>query len=115
MSDVDDLIKKVVAFRDARDWKQFHPPKELAIALSIETGELLEHFRWKTREEVAEYIKSHKEGISDEYADILYLLLLFANEIEIDPIQALDNKLKKIGTKYPISKAKGKHTKYTEL
>ena len=115
MSDVDDLIKKVTAFRDARDWRQFHPPKELAVALSIEVAELLEHFRWKTKEEVAEYIKDHKEAIKDEYGDILYLALLFADELDINPVEAVEDKLKKIDKKYPVEKAKGKHAKYTEL
>ena len=115
MANVNDLIKKVTKFRDKRDWKQFHSPKDLAISLSIEAAELLEHFRWKNKKEVESYIKGHKKEIEDEYADVLYALLLIANDLNIDPAKALDNKLEKNNKKYPVKKAKGRHEKYTEL
>ncbi len=115
MRNIDQLIKKVAEFRDKRDWKQFHSPKDLAISLSIEAAELLEHFRWKDKKQVDSYIKSHKKEIEDEYADVLYALLLIANDLNIDPADALNNKLEKINKKYPVNKAKGRHEKYTEL
>ena len=115
MTSMDDLIKKVATFRDKRDWQQFHSPKDLAISLSIEAAELLEHFRWKNNKEVDTYIKSHKKDIEDEYADVLYAILLIAKTLDINPEEALNNKLKKIDKKYPVDKAKGRHEKYTEL
>ncbi len=115
MSDLKELKKKVVEFRDARDWKQFHNPKDMAISLSLEAGEFLEHFQWKNENEVAEHLNKHKTDVEDELADVLYWVLLIANDLNIDLNKAFLKKLEKSGAKYPIEKAKGKHTKYTEL
>lgn len=115
MSELDNLIKKIVKFNKERDWKQFHNPKDLAISLSLEASEVLEHFQWKNREEVVEYIKSHKEHIGEELADVFYWVLLMSHDLKIDIIKASEKKLKKNIEKYPVKKAKGKHTKYTEL
>jgi len=112
--DLEVLQKKVVAFRDARDWKQFHSPKDVAISLVLEAGELLEHFQWKNAEETATHVKNKKEEVSDEVADVLYWILLIANDLEIDLPSALDKKLKKNSAKYPVNKAKGRHNKYTD-
>jgi len=71
MSDLSDLQKKIIAFRDARDWKQFHNPKDLSISLVLEATELLEHFQWKSHEEMTEHVKTHKIEVSDELADVL--------------------------------------------
>jgi NTP pyrophosphatase (non-canonical NTP hydrolase) len=109
------LQKKVIAFRDARDWKQFHNPKDLALSLVLEAGEVMEHFQWKTSEEITAYIKSHKNDIADELADVLYWVLLIANDLKIDLPSAAETKLRKNAKKYPIKKAKGRHTKYSKL
>ncbi len=115
MSELDNLIKKIVKFNKERAWKQFHNPKDLAISLSLEASEVLEHFQWKNKEEVEEYIKSHKEHIGEELADVFYWVLLMSHDLKIDIIKASEKKLKKNIEKYPVKKAKGKHTKYTEL
>ncbi len=113
--DLEEPIKKILAFRNARNWKQFHNPKDLAISLSLEASEVLEHFQWKSKEEVEEYIKTHKEHIGEELADVFYWILLMSHDLKIDIIDALDKKIKKNAEKYPVKKAKGKHTKYNQL
>lgn len=115
MSELKELTNKILEFRDARDWKQFHTPKDLAIGLSLEAGEVAEHFLWKNEAELREHIKNHKEEIGDELADVLYFLLLMANDFEIDLFQAAQRKIEKTAKKYPVEKAKGNHTKYTDL
>lgn len=115
MSDLNDLQKQIVGYRDERDWKQFHNPKDLAISLSLEAAEVLEHFQWKSPEEMTAYVKSHKDQISDELADVLYWVLLMANDLDIDIIKASHAKLQKNRIKYPVEKSKGNHKKYTEL
>ncbi|MFA6386165.1 MAG: nucleotide pyrophosphohydrolase [Candidatus Paceibacterota bacterium] len=109
------LTEKIIKFRDARDWKQFHNPKDCAISLSLEAGEVLEHFQWKNKEEIEEYVKTHKEHISKELADVLYWVLLMSHDLKIDIEKAFEIKMKENAKKYPISKAKGKHTKYNQL
>ncbi|OGH07201.1 MAG: nucleotide pyrophosphohydrolase [Candidatus Levybacteria bacterium RBG_13_35_9] len=109
------LIEEIIKFRDARDWKQFHNPKDVAISLSLEASELMEHFQWKNKEEIEEHIKKHKEEISDELADVLYWVLLMSGDMKIDIVKAFNRKMKKNAQKYPVSKSKGRHIKYTEL
>lgn len=115
MPSLEEIQKKIIAFREARDWKQFHTPKNLAIGLTLEAGEVAEHFLWKNEAEIAEYIKTHKEEIGDEMGDVLNYLLIMANDFGIDLLEATDKKIDKNAQKYPVEKSKGKHTKYTEL
>lgn len=115
MSEIKELTKKVIKFRDARDWKQFHKPKDLAISLSLEAAEVLEHFQWKSEKEAVEYVASHKDEIADELADVFNYLLLAAHEFEIDIADALSRKMDKSEKKYPVEKARGNAKKYTEL
>lgn len=115
MNDLDELRKRVVDFRDARDWKQFHNPKDMAISLSLEASEFLEHFQWKNNAEIDAHLKKRKDEVEDELADVLYWVLLIANDLDVDLSKAFLKKLEKSGAKYPVEKAKGKHTKYTEL
>lgn len=115
MSDIKTLTEKIKKFRDARDWKQFHNPKDLALSLTLEATEVLEHFQWKNPKEIEEYIKSNKEDIGEELADVLYWVLLISNDLKIDIRKALEKKIKRNEKKYPVSKAKGKHTKYNKL
>lgn len=115
MSNLKDLTKRVVSFRNKRNWKQFHNPKDLAISLSLEASELLEHFQWKNSEEMTEYVKKNKKEISKELADVLYWVLLIQNDLKIDLIKAFDIKMTENESKYPVSKAKGKATKYNKL
>lgn len=115
MSNIKDLSNKIIDFRDKRDWKQFHNPKDCAISLSLEASEVLEHFQWKSKEEIENYIKTNKEDISEELADVLYWILLLSHDLEIDLVKAFDEKMQKNEAKYPVDKAKGKHTKYNQL
>lgn len=115
MSDIRKLTEKITKFRDKRDWKQFHNPKDVAISLVLEASEVLEHFQWKSKEEIEKYIKSNKEEIGEELADVLYWVLLMCNDLNINIKEVLEKKIKKNEKKYPIEKAKGKHTKYNKL
>lgn len=109
------MIQRIVAFRDARDWKQFHNPKDLSLSLVLEATEVMEHFQWKNKEEIEKYIIEAKEDIGEELADVLYWVLLMSHDLKIDVLSALDKKMKKNEAKYPVEKAKGKHTKYNKL
>jgi len=115
MDNIKYVLEKIKKFRDERDWMQFHDPKNMAISITIEAAELLEHFQWKTKEEVQAYIKENREEISDEIADIAMYLFELADNLGVDLIQAMDKKLKKNEMKYPIEKAKSKHIKYNRL
>jgi NTP pyrophosphatase (non-canonical NTP hydrolase) len=109
------LTKKILKFRDARNWKQFHNPKDMAISLSLEASEVLEHFQWKNKEEIDEYIKTNKEHIGRELADVLYWTLLMSHDLNINLEKSFETKMKENAKKYPIKKAKGKHLKYNQL
>ena len=115
MAEMGDLIRMVQEFRDKRNWKQFHNPKDLAISLTLEATEVLEHFQWKSKEEMETYVKSHKAEIGEELADVLYWVFLMGSDLDIDLSQAFIEKLKKNDAKYPVDKASGNHKKYTEL
>ncbi len=110
-----ELIKKVIKFRDERNWKQFHNSKDVAISMVLEAGEVLEHFQWKTEAEIKIYLETHKEHIGDEIADVLKYLVILSYDLDIDVIQAVKRKMKKDAEKYPVSKSKDNHKKYNEL
>ena len=115
MPDLKTLTREVLAFRDERDWKQFHNQKDVAISLTLEAAELLEHFQWKTPAEIKEHIRTGKAEISDELADVFYYILVLCHDMDIDLAEALRAKLVKNAAKYPVSKSKGRITKYTKL
>lgn len=115
MSELKELIEKIKKFRDERDWMQFHDPKNMAISISLEASELLEHFQWKSRAEIEEYVKTHKDEISEEMADVFIYLIEMADNSGIDIIEATNKKLKKNAEKYPVKKAKGSAKKYSQL
>lgn len=113
---MEDVLKQILEFRDARDWKQFHTPKELAISISLEANELLECFQWKTPDEVEQFINSdEKVRLEEEVADVAIYLMLLCEAAEIDLKDAIVGKLRKNNEKYPVEKSKGKHTKYSSL
>ena len=115
MPDFSHFTSLIVNFRNQRDWKQFHKPKDLAISLMLEAAEVAEHFQWRNDEELQTYIRTHKEQIGEELADVLYWVLLMSHDLEIDLQKALEEKMASNHKKYPVEKAKGKHTKYTDL
>ena len=115
MKDTNELIRKIIIFRNERNWQQFHNPKDLALSLVLEATEVMEHFQWKNKEEIERYIKTNKTDIGEELADVLYWVLLMSHDLKIDALEALERKILKNEEKYPVEKAKGKHTKYNKL
>lgn len=115
MGDIEELTEKIKRFRDERNWSQFHNHKDMAISLVLEAGELLEHFQWKSPEEVASHGEHMKEEISEEIADIAIYLFELADNLGINLSEAVENKLKKNDERYPVKKARGRHTKYNKL
>ena len=112
---VDSLKKKVQEFCSARDWDQFHNPKELAIGISTEANELLQIFRFKSEEDMKKLMKSEKKiEVEEELADVLYFVLRFAQMNNIDLSTAIESKIEKNNQKYPLEKAKGCNKKYNE-
>lgn len=104
-----ELIDQILKFRDERDWKQFHNSKDLALALSIESSELLELFLWKENEDV------NKDRLKEELADVLMYAFLLADKHEFDIREIIERKIEINNKKYPIAKAKGTAKKYNEL
>jgi len=106
---MNELLEKLKEFRDQRDWGQFHNPKDLALALNIESSELLEAFLWKSPED------ADIEKVKEELADVFAYALLLANSYDLSVKQIVLDKIEKNHKKYPINKAKGSAKKYTEL
>jgi dCTP diphosphatase len=115
VSEIKNLSKKIRKFRNDRDWMQFHNHKDMAIALALEANEVLEHFLWKSKKEQEEHGKLHKQEIGEELADVAKYLFELADNLKIDLSKVILDKMKQDAKKYPISKSKGKHTKYTDL
>ncbi|PAB61352.1 nucleotide pyrophosphohydrolase [Anaeromicrobium sediminis] len=116
MNTIDKLTKHIVEFRDERDWRQFHNPKDLALSLSLEASELLEIFQWKDLKDMDLSTDSPDNlKIKEEVADIANYILLICNELDIDLEEAILEKIERNRTKYPVEKSKGSAKKYTEL
>lgn len=109
MSDIELITSKLVEFRDARDWSQFHNPKDLALAITVEAGELLELFLWK------EASDADPERVKEELADIFAFAFLMAHRYGFDARQIILDKIESNGRKYPVEKSKGNAKKYNEL
>jgi NTP pyrophosphatase (non-canonical NTP hydrolase) len=109
------MTEAILAFRDARDWKQFHNPKDAAISLTLEANELLEFMQWRNGEELKSHLAKHSEGVGDELADVLYWTLLLAHDQGIDLEAAFERKMAKNAAKYPVEQARGSSLKYHEL
>ena len=105
----DFITKQLIEFRNERDWEQFHNPKDLAIALNIESGELLESFLWKSHQD------ADKEKVKEELADVFAYAFLLAEKYQFNVEEIVLKKIKKNGEKYPVEKAKGTSKKYNEL
>ncbi len=112
MSDLKDLQSKVAKFRDDRNWRKFHTPKDLSMTIAIESAELMECFQWEAKEHL-DLVKSSEAG--EEMADVLINLLNLADVLDIDLIKETNKKITKIVKKYPVEKSKGSCKKYTEL
>lgn len=110
-----ELIQRIRAFNRERDWEQFHSPKNLAMCLAAEVGELLEQFQWLTAEQSHDLPPARRAAVEEEIGDVTLCLLNLADKLSIDLIDAATRKLEKNRTKYPVHKAKGRADKYTEL
>ena len=109
MTDTEEIIQRMVSFRDERDWKQFHNAKDLSLAISIEAAELNELFLWKKPEEV------DGDKVKEELADVFAFAFLMAEKYQFNVKEIIFDKMDKNAKKYPVNKAKGNATKYTEL
>lgn len=109
MTDTQEIINALIQFRNERDWEQFHNPKDLALAINVEAGELLELFLWKAPEEV------NKEKAKEELADVFAFAFLLAEKYKFDVKQIVLEKIKENGKKYPVEKSKGTAKKYNEI
>lgn len=115
MNEITGLLERIRVFANERDWSQFHSPKNISMALSVEAAELLEHFQWMTQEQSRNVTSDKKLQITDEIADVFLYLLRICDEMDIDLIAAANRKIDKNAENYPVEKAKGNATKYTEL
>ncbi len=109
MTDIQTIIQELIKFRNERDWEQFHNPKDLALAINVEAGELLELFLWKNADE------ANAEKIKEELADVLAYAFLLSAKYNLDIKEIVLEKIKKNAEKYPVDKAKGTAKKYNEL
>ena len=114
-TDMQALFKKILKFRDDRDWAQYHDPKNLSQAISIEAAELQEIFLWKTVTESRNVPAAKIDQIKEELADIFIFMAYLCAEFNIDLLAEVEKKLEKNARRYPIEKSKGRHTKYTEF
>ena len=105
-------VQDILKFRDERNWKQFHNPKDLAISISLEASELLEVFQWSGSDTSAD---SHMEKIREELADVINYCVLMADACGLDIDEIVEEKIKRNAEKYPVEKAYGISTKYTDL
>ena len=110
-----DLAQQLERFATDRDWQQFHSPKNLASALVVEAGELLEHFQWMTEEQSRALTLEKRVAVGAEMADVLLYLIQLATALGVDPIAAAEAKLKLNALKYPIDRARGTSKKYDKI
>ena len=109
------LTRQIVEFRDERDWKQFHSPRNLAASISIEAAELLELFQWSSDATLADDVEARRDDLERELADVVIYALLMAHETGVDVEAAIASKLAENDSKYPAEKSRGSRAKYTEL
>ena len=112
---LDSLTLALRRFAQERDWEQFHSPKNLAAALTVEAAELLEHFQWLTEEQSRSLTAGKRAAVSEEIADVLLYLLQIADKLGIDVVAAAQQKLARNALKYPAAQARGNSAKYDEL
>jgi len=111
---LDALTGQLLAFRDERDWKQFHNPKDQALSLVLEAAEVMEIFQWKNGPELDQHLADHREQLGDELSDVLAWVLLIAADQKIDLARAFASKLAKNHLKYPADKVRSSSRKYTQ-
>ena len=112
---IQDLVEALRSFAAERDWDQYHSPKNLAAALSVEAGEVLEHFQWMKEQESLSISGDTRDQIALELADVLLYLVRLADKLNIDLIKSANRKLEINAQKYPVERSRGSSKKYTEL
>lgn len=112
---IEDLTRRICDFRDARDWQQFHNPKDMAVAIAAEAGELLQHFVWKQPQQLPQLLRDKRAEITDEIADVAILLFELAHNLDIPLAEAMQAKLERNEARYPADKSRGNNRKYNEL
>ena len=110
-----DLIAAIKTFNRERDWEQYHSPKNLSMALSVEVAELLEVFQWLTEDQSRHLPPAKKQAVEEEIGDVTILLLALADELGVDILAAARKKLERNTQKYPVHKSRGRAEKYNEL
>jgi NTP pyrophosphatase (non-canonical NTP hydrolase) len=115
MNNLEEIIKKINQFAQERDWDQFHSPKNLTMALSVEVSELVEEFQWLTEEQSRNLASDKLDKVKDEIGDVLNYILRLCSKLNVDPLAAVSDKLEKNRKKYPVELSKGSAKKYTEL
>lgn len=111
---MESLMKKIRVFNSERDWEQYHSPKNLSMAFSVEVAEIAEHFQWLTEEQSRSLSDEKAAEIRDEIGDAMILLMNLSDKLGVDPIAAAEQKLEKNRQKYPVEKARGNAKKYKE-
>ena len=114
-NDLNTIIQKIIQFREERDWRKYHDPKNLSQAIGIEAAELQEIFLWKRTDESKDLSQKEMEHLREETADIFIYLMYLCHEFNFDILDAVEKKIKKNAVKYPVSKSKGTSRKYTEF
>ena len=112
---MEELIRQIREFARERDWEEFHSPKNLAMALSVEVAEIAEHFQWLTQTESNNLDRGKLAEVEEEIADVLIYLTRLADRLGIDPIEAARKKMRINAKKYPVEMSKGKAAKYSEI
>ncbi len=115
MQTIKDVQDALETFVNEREWQPYQSPKNLAMALTGEVGELVEHFQWLTQQESGQLNSEQMSEVTDEMADVFIYLVRLADKLDVDLISAAEQKITKNGHKYPVHKARGNQTKYTKL
>jgi len=116
MSDsISELTSQIQEFVDARDWRQFHNAKDLAVAISAEAGELMQHFVWQQDSQIERRLEDHREEIGSEIADVAILLFEFADNLGFKLGDVMQEKIARNDVRYPVDKSRGNNLKYSEL
>jgi len=112
---ISSLTTRIQAFVDAREWRKYHNPKDLAVAISAEAGELMQHFVWQQEEQIEERVRKNRDEIASEIADVGILLFEFADNLGLNLGDVMANKIARNEERYPVAKSRGNNLKYSEL
>ena len=112
---ISSLTTRIQAFVDAREWRRFHSPKDMAVAIAAEAGELMQHFVWQQDEQIDERVRKNRDEIASEIADVGILLFEFADNLGLNLGDVMAEKVARNEERYPVAKSKGNNLKYSEL